>query len=384
MKNTYTPAIISTVVLIVWLLSGLITQPDLQLAPAISDLNQIQGNSATDKLTRVRAQVLSATLQTVEVIIRGRTEASEIVDVRAETSGSILALPVAQGARVNKDDVICQVVPANRQEKLAEARAAVEQAEIEYHGFKQLQDSGLQSAVNMAAARTRLASRKSELKMRQLDFEHTFIGAPYAGIVEDLVVDRGAYMQVGSVCAQVINLNPLLITGEVSESDIGKLTLGTEADISLLNGQNIQGSISFISKNAGTQTRSYRIEIEAPNPDFLIPAGLTASIKIVTDRRPAHLISSALLALDDFGGIGVRIIDAHDRVIFQPVEILKTTDEGLWVTGLPQVVKLITVGQELATPGETVEVDLKPDTSRLGGNSAIKTILDQSRSKGSS
>ena len=383
MKNTYTPAIVSAVVLIGWLVSGLINQPDLQSAASISDLNQIQGNAITDKLTRVRAQTLSAVLQTVEVIVRGRTEASEIVDVRAETGGSILALPVPQGAKVNKGDVICQIVPANRPEKLIEARAAVEQAEIEYHGFKQLQDNGLQSDINMAAASTRLANKKSVLKMQQLDFEHTFIAAPYAGIVENLAVDRGAYMQVGSVCAQVINLDPLLITGEVSENDIGKLTLGTEADISLLDGRNIKGNISFISKNAGTQTRSYRIEIRAPNPDFLIPAGLTASIKIIIGHRSAHLISSALLALDDFGGIGIRIIDAHSQVVFQPIKILKTTDDGLWVTGLPKVVKVITVGQELVVPSETVEVDLEPSASRLGGDPTIKDPFDQLRSKGS-
>ncbi|MEX2409743.1 MAG: efflux RND transporter periplasmic adaptor subunit, partial [Rhodovibrionaceae bacterium] len=55
------------------------------------------------------------------------------------------------------------------------------------------------------------------------------------------------------------------------------------------------------------------------------------------------------------GAIGVKLVGPNNVVVFHPVEILENTSEGLWVTGLPETVTLITVGQEFVIEGETVQ-----------------------------
>ena len=68
-----------------------------------------------------------------------------------------------------------------------------------------------------------------------------------------------------------------------------------------------------------------------------------------------HRISPALFTLNDAGDLGVRTIDDDNVVEFFKVGIIEDTNEGAWVTGLPDTVKLITVGQEFVLTGETVD-----------------------------
>ena len=85
-------------------------------------------------------------------------------------------------------------------------------------------------------------------------------------------------------------------------------------------------------------------------------------------EHDAHLIPAAILALDDAGALNVRIVDPNKRVQMVPVSIVKEVPEGLWVTGLATTV--ITVGQELVTPGNLVDVSFEDSTMGLGGAAA--------------
>ena len=81
---------------------------------------------------------------------------------------------------------------------------------------------------------------------------------------------------------------------------------------------------------------------------------MTAEIHITTRTVTAHRISPAILALDDRGVVGVRIIEQGNRVRFVPVKIISDGPDGMWVAGLPPTVTIITVGQEYVTNGQVV------------------------------
>jgi multidrug efflux system membrane fusion protein len=90
-----------------------------------------------------------------------------------------------------------------------------------------------------------------------------------------------------------------------------------------------------------------------PNPEGKILDGLTASAIVKVGTAPAHLLPQSVLTLDDDGVLGVRAVE-DSTVAFYPVTILKDTREGIWVTGLPNTVDVITVGQEYVTAGQRV------------------------------
>lgn len=151
----------------------------------------------------------------------------------------------------------------------------------------------------------------------------------------------------------------MLLVGQVSERDVSRLAIGGTAVGVLASGETATGTISFIGHQADPATRTYRVEATVANADHRLLSGATAEIAIVVGEVDAHRISSAVLALDDAGQMGVRTVDADSRVRFHPVEIVADADRGVWVTGLPSTVTLITVGHELVVDGERVEVRLE-------------------------
>ena len=59
--------------------------------------------------------------------------------------------------------------------------------------------------------------------------------------------------------------------------------------------------------------------------------------------------------------MGIRTLDADNRVMFNLIEVLDDDQGSIWVAGLPAVATLVTVGQELVVPGEQVEVSFESE-----------------------
>ncbi|MCZ6656097.1 MAG: hypothetical protein O7C67_02270 [Gammaproteobacteria bacterium] len=136
---------------------------------------------------------------------------------------------------------------------------------------------------------------------------------------------------------------------------VGQMSTGTLSD-----GLQVSGAISFIGQQSDPATRTYPIEIRIPNPSYTLRSGITTEIRIPVAEVMAQKISPALFALDDAGNIGVRTVNQNGRVEFHRVEIVEDDVDGVWITGLPDIATLITVGQELVVPGEMVEIDFEP------------------------
>ena len=79
----------------------------------------------------------------------------------------------------------------------------------------------------------------------------------------------------------------------------------------------------------------------------------------IRDRNKvkAHLIPSYLLSLNDEGELGIKIVE-NGTVKFLLIQIIEDGLDGLWVSGLPDEVTIITVGQEYVINGQNVNVQL--------------------------
>ena len=165
----------------------------------------------------------------------------------------------------------------------------------------------------------------------------------------------GDYLQQAQVCAEVLDPDPLLIVAHVTEQELGDITLGGEARVAIHGGTQTVGKVSFISHAGDPVTRTYRIEVEVDNSDFLLRDGLSAEVILTQGTVMAHNASPAALSLHDDGAIGAKIVDEDNIVRFVEVQIVSDTATGVWLTGLPAIAQVITVGQELVFEGQRVE-----------------------------
>jgi len=140
----------------------------------------------------------------------------------------------------------------------------------------------------------------------------------------------------------------------VSEREVGSVRIGQKAAATLIDGRSLTGIIRFIGAVADAATRTFRVEIVIPNQDRSVRDGITAQIRLFSAEIRAHFLSPSLLTLDETGHLGVKAVDAGDRVIFHPVKILADRTDGIWVGGLPDRLTLITVGQEFVRTGQRI------------------------------
>lgn len=360
MRSTYLTATVIAVLIALWLLSGQINSDPPVASSTIAERNsQRQAQRVDDAPTRVRGRIIRASPQLRHLRIRGKTQNKRTVKVRAEIAGSIVERPVERGSRVSAGDLLCRISLEDRQASLAESQAALKQAHLEHQGRMELLSRGLQSETLVAQAKARLAQAQAELKRSQLNLARLQVKAPFAGIVEDVHQEVGDYVARGAECATIVDLDPMLLVGRVAEKDVLQVKVGGEALGVLSNGARVSGLVSFVGQQNDPQTRSYPLEVQIPNLDYRLRSGVTTDILIPVTEVMAQKVSPALFALDDAGLIGVRTVNAVGRVEFNPVEIIREDQDGVWVAGLPEMTTVITVGQELVVPGELVEVDFQ-------------------------
>ncbi len=309
----------------------------------------------------VRARVLEARQRVSEIVARGRTEAVRIVDLRAETYGRVVSVEAAEGARVKTGDVVVQLALDDRAARMDEAEALIRQRQIEYDAAMRLAEKGYRARTKAAAAAAALDAAKAQAARIETEIEHTVIRAPFDGVVERRQAEIGAYLKVGDVIAQVVDESPFLVVAYVSEREVGKLRRGMAARATLVTGEQLEGKVRYLATVADATTRTFRIEIEVANKARRLRAGVTAEVRVPVGKTSAHLVSPALLTLDDEGVVGIRTVGADGRVEFHAAEIVADETAGVWLAGLPETVTVITVGQEFVRQGDKVEVVLERD-----------------------
>jgi len=318
--------------------------------------DSVVGNDAGTFTVRTTPVSVQDFVQRVRV--RGVTQATRLVDVRAETSGKVIATPVLRGARVKQGDVLCELAVDSRAADLQEASSREEQAKIEYEGALDLQTRGLTSRASIAQLKAALDSSSAAAQRADLALKRTKIVAPFSGIMESRAVEVGDLMDNGGSCGTLLDDTPMLLTGEMSEQDVAKVSPGASVMASLVTGEAVQGKLTYISRAADPATRSYRIEIELASTEFPIRHGLTAEIYIAGTEIQAHLITPSALTLNDGGATGVKLVGSDNVVQFAEVNIVGEStgmNPGFWVTGLPAQADVITLGQEIVFAGQTVE-----------------------------
>ena len=295
--------------------------------------------------------------------LRGRTEADRRVEVRAEIAGLVASEPIRKGAVVAEGDLLCSLAPGERPAALAEARAALRQAEVEYAAALRLSEKGFTAETESLTREAQLESAKAGVMRAEIAMERMEMRAPFDGVLESDTAEIGALLQPGSVCATLIALDPITLVGFAAERDVDRLEIGATARGRLVTGREVEGTIRFVSRSADPETRTYRVEVAAPNPDLDIRDGMTAEILIGLDASPAHFVPQSALTLDRSGALGVRVVDAEGRARFRAAEVLSDAPDGVWLGGLPERADIIVVGQEFVGEGQPVEARFAPQAS---------------------
>jgi multidrug efflux system membrane fusion protein len=314
------------------------------------------GARKTVEALTVQAPLVPETAHEYSALVRGRTEAARSVVARAETAGVVAQTPAKEGAFVPAGTVLCRLAVDARQATLDQARAALQSRKLQQQASAELVKKGFRSQTQMLQDQAALDAAQAAVRQAEIALAQVNIRAPFAGVFDRRDAEVGTYLAPGQACGSVIELNPLLIVGDLPETLAAQVKLGATAQAKLVSGHVLTGHVRYVAREADPQTRTYRLEIAAANPDFAARSGLSADVRIAQGTGPAHLVPVSALVLDASGRQGVRHVLADNMVAFAPVTVLEETPAGVWVSGLRGPVRVITVGQSYVAEGQKVRV----------------------------
>ena len=256
----------------------------------------------SDELFKVEVLVSEAQYFQPLIKLKATSMSEARINVRAKTSGEVVKIGAKQGEFIQKDFILCSlgVVELNRTE----------------------------------------------------------VKSPFSGYIEN-IVKPGNFLERGQVCATIIQLNPIIFIAEVPEFKINKVRVGQSVLIELITGEEIEGQLSFVSKSASNLTKTFKIESEIENIDGKIRDGITAEMTIKTDEILAHKISPSILLLNDKGILGIKTVNDQNIVKFNKLDILEDSEDGLWVSGISNLSRIIIQGQGFVEDGQEVITEIK-------------------------
>lgn len=354
MKTSWLAAAGVVLALTLWMASGLLRDGDADSATV---------DTATAPAP-MRVEVVAAAPEPHErrIELRGEVSAARQVQLRAETAGTVAELLSERGLRVAAGDPIVRLDAGVREALLAGARAQLASAEAELQAAQSLGTRGLGARTDVERASAASALARAEVDRWVRDLDSTLLQAPFAGLVESLPVEVGQLIERGDPVAMLIDDSAFDVVTRAPQQLAGRLTLGTPVDVELLTGERLVGTLSWVSRVADPATRTFGVEIRLDTASVDAPAGrsadlaagASAKVSIPMETVEAVFLSPSTLTLGPNSELGIKHLDAEDRVRFQPVELVDTELDGAWVTGVPVGARVVTLGQGFVSVGEQV------------------------------
>lgn len=322
-----------------------------------------------------------------QLILTGALKAKETVNVTPQSTGRLEKTYFQVGDRVRQGDLIAELEDSELQQRVRRAEAAiavsaanVTQRKAELANIKanldraeQLYKEQLLSPQEYEQQRTGLATMdaqvalaeaqqqqaEAELAELKIQLAQTKVYAPLSGDVSVRYVDEGSLVSPSTPLIQIVNLASLVTIGNVPERNVGRLRVGTPAEVRVdaIPDQIFRGKVARIAPVLDAATRSASIEIDIANPDRILRAEMFVRIDLdLGTTRQANLIPRDSLI---YRGIesGVFLLDEEDRPVFQSVEIgVNTEDDRVEVLNLAPGTRIIGRGATMLREGDQIRI----------------------------
>lgn len=299
------------------------------------------------------------------VTATGTLQPRDFVDVGAQVSGLLERIHVEVGDRVEIDQLLGEIDPRvlssrveatraqlrSQRAQLLERKANLDLAELQVRRQRNLmaEEATSREALQNAEASLRVAQAQiaaleaqidqtdASLRADEANLEYTRIVAPMNGTVVSITARQGQTLnanQSAPTILRIADLSTMTVETQVSEADIGRLSVGMDVWFTTLGGsdQRWEGKLRRIDPTP-TVTNNvvlYNAQFDVPNPDGRLMTQMTAQVFFVVSRaEDALVVPRAALAAGRPRGVRaagtpgsatVRVVDDDGRTTERPIK----------------------------------------------------------------
>jgi RND family efflux transporter MFP subunit len=327
---------------------------------------------ATQQRVRTVA-VRKATLDSMQSA-SGIVRAFHKATVTAETQGRVLARAVERGQRVDAGDVLLELDDSRLALELRKAEATLKartndraHAQREYDRGERLVAQNAISAQqrddlhhNLDRARDEQALALVARDTARRNLEDARITAPFAGRVDDLLVDVGDYVAPGSAVATVVELSRARVFAGVTAQTAARLEPGSEANVHLaaLGGVEIPATLRSVATVASERDGTYEVELWIEAPPRGIRDGMIASVELASTAGDAVPLAPRAGLLRRNGKPEIFVVERDgEREVARLRQLRTRRSAGEWIEvleGLAEGDRVVVDGQFALRDGAPV------------------------------
>ncbi len=279
-------------------------------AIALLDIKKLE--EALVSISVVKDTVFSHYLE-----VQGNVNTKENLIIYPQFSGILNTVNVLAGQKVSKGQLLGTIDDGGLSQQLSQMETQMALAKTTFERQKRLWDQKIGSEIQYLQSQTNMISQQKAVSQMKAQLAKTRIIAPFSGVIDELIAEKGQVVGPGQGLMRIVNLNNMFVSTAVPESYIGKLKVGTVVNVYLASlGKTYAGKIRQVANNINPNNRSFGIEVSVPNTENLLRPNQVAKLKIIDyTNANAVVVPSNVIQVDGNG----------DQFVFEATSIKDKT-----------------------------------------------------------
>ena len=298
------------------------------------------------------------------VELQGNVTTKNLLTITPEMSGILKTVTVKEGQRVSKGQTLAILDDGGIGQELAQLQIQADLAKTTFERQERLWEQKIGSEMDFLQAKSNYNAQSKAINQLQQQLAKTVVKAPFSGVIDDVITEPGNVTAAGQTpLFLLVNLNRMYIETDVPESHISniKKNKAVLVDIPVLN-KEISTKVAQVGSYINPANRTFKIEVNVPNPDKTIKPNLTAKLKINDyTSENAVLIPQSIISENAKGQQYIYVLknkeNNHGEATRVIIKTGKTQDDLIEVlSGIEVGEEIIQEGARTVKNGKTVEV----------------------------
>lgn len=227
----------------------------------------------------------------------GNLRANESTVITAKTSQTVINIHFDDGQRVNKGDVLVEMMNTEEAALMDEARLTAQEARKQLDRTQSLAETGAVSPSLLDQLTSEYTTARARFNALESRFKDTTIKAPFSGVVGIRNVSVGSLITPGQTLTTLIDDSKMKLDFTVPSIYVRSLRKGLpiEAQSNDLGNKVFKGEVFSIDNQIDEVTRSIKVRAILDNPNHELKQGLLMTVVLHADSRKGLIINEAAL-----------------------------------------------------------------------------------------
>lgn len=292
----------------------------------------------------------------------GEVESVNEAFISPEVNGQIEKIAVKEGDKVKKGQLLAKLNTSLIEKNIEEVKTQLSFAKTMYNKQSELWDKKIGSERQYLEAKNNYEGLVNKLKTLRSQYDMSVITAPFAGVVEDILLKKGELAGPGVRLMQLVDLDKLVVKAKLSESYLSSIKEGDEVVVSFPSYSNLEinATVSRVGNVINKSNRTFVVEVELNNSDNRLKPNMLANITINDYYSENSIIVPSILIKHDLSGKYLFVIEQKGNNMIAtkkyvtPGKSYKSKTEIL--SGLKEGEVIITDGYNNVSDGGVVNI----------------------------